>query len=72
MIQGTITLVGLTARQCEIADDLWAAHSFEDLDRVFAYYGQEAVAIHDLMLAAAFDRVAEEDLSAAKDVLSRF
>lgn len=74
MIEGTITLTGLTLRQREIADALWAADCFEDLDLVFARYGQEAVVIHDLMLIEALDQQAQElsDMQEAAVVLDRF
>lgn len=71
MNKDEITLTGLTAMQCVIADFLWSADSESDLAVVNEVFGVEEVeVIKQLMLAAMFDDV--EDVSAASDLLKSF
>lgn len=70
----TITLEGLTKQQYQIADMIWSCESQQDVDRLIrnlpANYKQDAVTIHQLMIAAVFDQHEEitEDVQA---VISR-
>jgi hypothetical protein len=52
----TITLQGLTARQKTLCEIMW---SFDNMDTVNAFaqlYGQEAMAMRDLMVAEVLDQ----------------
>ncbi len=55
----TIELQGLTARQYKLADMLWSCESQQDVERFIAglpkEYRQEAITVHQLMIAAVFD-----------------
>jgi hypothetical protein len=71
MNKDEITLTGLTAMQCVIADFLWSANSESDLAVVNEVFGVEEVeVIKQLMLAAMFDEV--EDVSQANALLKSF
>lgn len=70
----TITLEGLTQQQYQIADLLWNCDSQEQVQALIqsmpAQYKQDAVSIHQLMIAAVMDQHTEitEDV---KDAISR-
>ena len=70
----TITLEGLTLQQHQIADLLWSCESSEDVQRLIGNlpqaYKQDAVVIHELMIAAVFDQYTEVD-SYVKDCINR-
>jgi len=69
----TIELQGLTRQQYQIADLLWSCDSQEDVQRMIAAmpsgYREDAVVIHQLMIAAVMDQHVEitEDV---KDLIS--
>lgn len=56
----TITLEGLTKQQYQIADLLWSCESQEDVTAMISAlppsYRQDAVVIHQLMIAAVMDQ----------------
>jgi hypothetical protein len=56
----TIELTGLTRQQHQIADMIWSCESQEDVDRLIRNlpesYKQDAVVIHQLMIAAVMDQ----------------
>lgn len=56
----TIELRGLTRQQSQIADLLWSCESQEDVERMIsampAGYREDAVVIHQLMIAAVMDQ----------------
>jgi hypothetical protein len=68
-----IQLEGLTKRQYQIADMIWQCDSQENLDTLMSVmppeYKQDAVTVHELMLAAVFDQQLEirEDVKAVID-----
>jgi len=70
----TITLEGLTHQQYQIADLLWNCESQEQVQSLIqsmpTQYKQDAVSIHQLMIAAVMDQHTEitEDV---KDTISR-
>jgi len=70
----SITLEGLTKQQYQIADMIWSCDSQADVDRLIRNlpdsYKQDAVVIHELMIAAVFDDYMEitEDV---KDCIDR-
>lgn len=70
----TITLEGLTQQQYQIADLLWNCDSQEQVQTLIQsmplQYKQDAVSIHQLMIAAVMDQHTEitEDV---KDAISR-
>ena len=69
----TITLEGLTRQQYQIADMIWSCESQEDVARLMRAlpegYKQDAVVIHQLMIAAVMDQHMEitADVQAAID-----
>lgn len=54
-----------TPKQHAIADALWKAESMNDVQTVIRLFGQEAVTIRDLMVAAAFDNITDVSDAAA-------
>jgi hypothetical protein len=58
-----IQLEGLTKRQYQIADMIWACETQENLDTLMSVmppeYRKDAVLVHELMLAAVFDQQLE-------------
>ncbi len=56
----TIQLEGLTRQQYQIADMIWSCENQEDVDRLIRNlpqgYKQDAVVIHQLMIAAVMDQ----------------
>lgn len=70
----TITITGLTKQQHQIADLLWNCDSQEAVEAMIAamprQYRQDAVSIHQLMIAAVMDQYTEitEDV---KELISR-
>ena len=70
----SIELHGLTRQQHQIADMIWSCESQEDVDQLIANlppaYQQDAVVIHQLMIAAVMDQYMEVDLS-VKDCIDR-
>ncbi len=56
----TIQLEGLTRQQYQIADMIWSCENQEDVDRLIRNlpqgYKQDAVTIHQLMIAAVMDQ----------------
>ncbi len=73
----TITLEGLSKQQYQIADMIWSCDSQADVDRLIANlppaYKQDAVVIHQLMIAAVMDQYMEitEDVKAVIASISR-
>ena len=69
----TIQLEGLTKQQYQIADMIWSCDSQADVDRLIRNlpdsYKQDAVVIHQLMIAAVMDQHTEitEDVQAIID-----
>jgi len=55
-----IKLEGLTKRQRKIADALWGAQGFDEVNSIIEKYGQEAIVLRDLILLACIDEDAEE------------
>lgn len=70
----TIQLHGLTKQQYQIADMIWSCESQTDVDRLIQNlpqaYKQDAVVIHQLMIAAVMDTY-EEVTDDVKDIISR-
>jgi hypothetical protein len=72
-----IKLQGLTKRQHQIADMIWSCDSQKDLDTLISVmppeYKQDAVTVHELMLAAVFDQQLEirEDVKELIQSISR-
>lgn len=70
----TIQLHGLTKQQYQIADMIWSCESQTDVDRLIQNlpqaYKQDAVVIHQLMIAAVMDTY-EEITDDVKDIISR-
>ena len=70
----TIQLHGLTKQQYQIADMIWSCESQTDVDRLIKNlpqaYRQDAVVIHQLMIAAVMDTY-EEITDDVKDIISR-
>ena len=70
----TIQLEGLTKQQYQIADMIWSCDTQADVDRLIRNlppeYKQDAITIHELMIAAVFDDYMEitEDV---KDCIDR-
>ena len=66
----SIELHGLSKQQYQIADMIWSCESQEDVDRLIRNlppaYKQDAVVIHQLMIAAVMDQHMEitEDVKA--------
>lgn len=54
-------------RQVEIADLLWAADTQQEAAAVIRKFGHEAIVVHSMIVAAAFDEVT--DVSDAAHVL---
>lgn len=58
-----IQLEGLTHRQQQIADMIWACETQQDLDTLISVmppeYKRDAQTVHELMLAAVFDQQLE-------------
>ncbi len=56
----TIELTGLTKQQHQIADMIWNCESEQDVERLInnlpRQYKQDAVVIHQLMIAAVMDQ----------------
>ncbi len=69
-----ITLEGLTKQQYQIADMIWSCESQEDVDRLIRNlppaYKQDAVVIHQLMIAAVMDQY-EGITEDVKDIIDR-
>ena len=61
----TIELTGLTKQQHQIADMIWSCESEQDVHRLIqnlpSQYKQDAVTIHQLMIAAVMDQYMEID-----------
>jgi hypothetical protein len=59
----TITLEGLTRQQYQIADLLWSCESQQAVERMISAmptgYKEDAVVIHQLMIAAVMDQHTE-------------
>ncbi len=59
----TIELHGLTRQQHQIADMIWSCDSQQDVDQLIrnlpTAYQRDAVAIHQLMIAAVLDQYME-------------
>jgi len=60
---------GLTRRQVEIADALWACETLDDADEVVARYGADGVVVHSLMVAEVLDYT-DVDLTEVKTWLN--
>lgn len=60
---------GLTKRQVEIADALWACETLDDADEVVARYGADGVVVHSLMVAEVLDYT-DVDLTEVKTWLN--
>ncbi len=69
----TIELEGLSKQQYQIADMIWSCETQADVDRLIRNlppaYKQDAVVIHQLMIAAVMDQYEEitADVKAAID-----
>ena len=70
----TIQLHGLTKQQYQIADMIWSCESQTDVDRLIQNlpeaYQQDAVVIHQLMIAAVMDTY-EDITDDVKDIIDR-
>ena len=70
----TIELQGLTKQQCQIADLLWSCDTQQDVAQLIrsmpAQYKQDAITIHQLMIAAVMDQY-EDITDDVKDLISR-
>jgi hypothetical protein len=60
---------GLTQRQIEIADQLWACETLDDADEVVARNGADGVVVHSLMVAEVLDYT-DVDLTEVKTWLN--
>jgi len=60
---------GLTRRQVEIADQLWACETLDDADEIVARYGADGVVVHSLMVAEVLDYT-DVDLTEVKTWLN--
>ncbi len=60
---------GLTRRQIEIADQLWACKTLDDADEVVARNGADGVVVHSLMVAEVLDYT-DVDLTEVKTWLN--
>jgi len=56
--------------QHRIADLLWVAESYEEVNRILRQFGHDAHVVYNMMIAAAFDPV--EDTGAADKVIQQF
>ena len=69
----TIQLQGLTRQQYQIADMIWSCESQADVEQLMRAlppaYKQDAVVIHQLMIAAVMDQY-EEVTDDVKDLIS--
>lgn len=59
-----------TKLQHDIADLLWAARDLEQVNRIVAQFGPDAVMIRDMMLADELDQYTEVD--EAQEILNQF
>ena len=70
----SITIEGLTKQQRQIADLLWSCDTQEAVHQLIQSlppeYKQDAVAIHQLMIAAVFDQY-EDITEDVEDLISR-
>ena len=70
----SITLTGLTKQQTQIADLIWSCDTQEAVRRLIENlppeYKKDAVAVHELMIAAVFDDY-EEITEDVKDLIDR-
>ena len=70
----TIELRGLTRQQYQIADLLWSCESQADVQQLIhsmpAGYKEDAITIHQLMIAAVFDQY-EDITEDVKDIIRR-
>ena len=60
---------GLTRRQIEIADQLWACETLDDADEVVSRNGADGVVVHSLMVAEVLDYT-DVDLTEVKTWLN--
>jgi hypothetical protein len=60
---------GLTRRQIESADQLWACETLDDADEVVARNGADGVVVHSLMVAEVLDYT-DVDLTEVKTWLN--
>lgn len=68
--RSTMKIHGLSTRQRQIADLLWAAQSEEELKLIFRLYGSEARVVQSMMIAQGLDDIKDVDL--ANSVLDKF
>jgi hypothetical protein len=43
--------------QCQIADLLWEAQSFEEVDKIIRVFGHDARVVYNMMMAATYDQI---------------
>jgi len=56
--------------QVKIADLMWNADSFDEVQRIASDYGKDGRIVYEMMMAEIFDGVDNTDL--ARSVLSKF
>jgi hypothetical protein len=54
--------------QCEIADMLWAAESYDEVQSIIETYGVEAEVVYEMIIAATLDEE-DLDLTLAQEVI---
>ena len=59
-----------TTEQAKIADLMWNAHSFYEVQCIASDYGNNGRIVYEMMMAEIFD--GENDTALALDVLSKF
>lgn len=55
--------------QAKIADLMWEAESFEEVDNIIKVFGHDAVVVYHMIAAHSFDEV--DDVAVAKDILEK-
>ncbi len=56
--------------QHKIADLLWEAQTFEEVDKIIRVFGHDARVVYNMMMAATYDQV--DDTPDADRVISKF
>jgi hypothetical protein len=62
---------GLTQFQQDLADTLWDCENEDEIRTVIDFYGEPAITVYELMVAAHYDEQIQgyEDIGLAKEVL---
>ena len=65
-----IDIVFANPLQVKIADLMWNADSFDEVQRITSDYGKDGRIVYEMMMAEIFD--GEDGTDLAQDVLSKF